>query len=138
MTSTTEVVTRTLSYDEAVRGVFLAICDRGLEYVYQPPFGEGGCLNWHVNNDNMDGGEPGCIVGWVMAHYFGNEFVKEHPTGIVGTTFKDYVKMDAMTYFFLDKIQLYQDSGSSWALSFSTALGDIIDVKKHAETKKNP
>jgi hypothetical protein len=51
----------TLTYNEAIDLLALAVKDRGKDFVYRKKNPEASCQYFHGN-------KPGCIIGWILDH----------------------------------------------------------------------
>lgn len=140
-----------LTYQKALDGLNAAVAAKGDDHRYVKDNPAGGCTYFRST------GEPGCIVGWVLAHY-GMEPLDYasglNCTGVVSLIRNDRVTIEGYekengnpyagllqerglyeneTYILLSHAQGAQDCGATWKSAVETAL---CEVEKAREFRK--
>lgn len=119
--------TTVIKFNDAVRMVFLAIHEKGPDYVYEPVKWDGQCKNVDVDDE----GNPvyGCIVGTglVLAGYVTlQELYKGCRSGSV-TPLRGWLEVRGVTMTdraqnFLNRVQKMQDSRKSWLTAVAKGM----------------
>lgn len=124
----------TITVQQVITGLFAALADRGVNYVYTYPEGKNGCMYAHVNEDGAV--VPGCIVGHLLNQWGLLGLVTDGLCTIdniingvgFGTLFGPLGELHSAVTFekgafkMLEDAQFHQDGGKTWGEAIELAF----------------